>query len=108
MNEPLTSASDKPSSPPEPAKRLSSRRRIVLGALLALAGAGGLTLWVFVGRNNSRTTVRVVPVKPVALSASVLRTLSAVVPKVSYQVEVFDSSAAGALGLATSGQVRPA
>jgi hypothetical protein len=64
-------------------KRLSLRQLIGLGVLLALV-AGGVLLWVFVGRNNSSTTSHVAPVTPVALSASGMRTLSAVVGQPIY------------------------
>jgi hypothetical protein len=46
--------------------------------------AGGVILWVFVGRNGSSTTTHAVPAKPVALSASGLRTLAAVVGQPIY------------------------
>jgi hypothetical protein len=81
----LTSVPDKPSSPPKPARHLIFRRQIGFEALLALALAGGVILWIFVGRNGSSATApQVVPVKPVALSASGLRALSATVGQPIY------------------------
>ena len=80
----MASVSDKPSSAPERTRRLSVRRQIGLGALLTLALAVGVIVWVFVGRNNKSSTPHVVSVKPVALSASGLRTLSAVVRQPIY------------------------
>jgi hypothetical protein len=80
----LTSASDKPMSPPEPTRRLSLWHQIAFGALAAAALAAGVLLWVFVVRNNESSTLHVDPIKPVALSASGLRRLSAVVGQPIY------------------------
>jgi hypothetical protein len=81
------SVPDKPSRPPEPARRSSRGRGIRLGAVIALALAGGIILaWAIVGRNNSSTTRGpvAVPIEPVALSAPALGTLARTVGQPIY------------------------
>jgi hypothetical protein len=87
VSEQLTSATGESPRPPEPARRLSPRRRVGLGAVIALALAGGVVLaWVIVGPNSSSTTRGpvAVPIQPVALSASALGTLARTVDQPIY------------------------
>jgi hypothetical protein len=76
VNQPLTDASGESSRPPEPATPLN-RRGIVLGAVIAVALAGGLIAWL-VTRIESSTTrgPAAAPVRPVALNVSGLAKLA--------------------------------
>jgi hypothetical protein len=76
---------DDTSQSAEPTKRILDRRRLLqVGGVIALAVVAGAVAF-FLGRTDSSSnSKRVVPVKPVALSASGLRTLAAIVPQPIY------------------------
>jgi hypothetical protein len=82
LNEQSTSAPDDSSPPAEPTKRIFDQKRFLQigGVVLIAAAAGGAAF--FLGRTTDSSNGNgVPPVKTVALSASGLRTLAAVVPQ---------------------------
>jgi hypothetical protein len=84
LNQRSTSAPDDTPRPPEPTK-LDRNRLLQLGAVIALALTAGIIAWAVAGRGGSSSDAsRVVPVEPVALSTSGLRTLAGVVGQPIY------------------------
>jgi hypothetical protein len=83
VDEQATGAQSESSPAPKPWWRLNQRRRLELGVLLALAVVGGAIAWAIAGGVSPERTVAK-PIKPIALSASGLSTLAAVVGQPIY------------------------
>jgi hypothetical protein len=82
------------------ANELLRRPRIRLGAIIAVAVVAGFVAWAVIGSLSSKSSTSVVPVGPVGLSASGLRTLAAAAgqpiywagPKPGYLYELMRAS----------------
>jgi len=83
VNEQLTRVPAESSRPLEPTRPVN-RRVVVLGALVALALAGGVIAWLVTRTQSSPNGSVAAPVKPVALSASGLAKLGRLVGQPIY------------------------